>query len=1015
MNTTSRAEALTRSFYDWERCGRGWQEWPWRVALEPPLQPVSRIRESLDSFTDDARTSHWLVRLYQHLTRSQADGVASKPTHEALVAPPFVAALQWRERELLVPANAHTDGPSAAVWLRTLAACGGPLAFELVGGNNRVSVRLANTTADDALIAGSLQACFPNVVLTEPAGTLAALWSETKGGAVSSLEFGLGREFMLPLRSDQRAPDPLAAFIAALATVAPDELAVLQVLFQEVEQPWAQAIRQATTTSAGKPFFADAPGLTKQAAEKTDGSLHAVALRIATKTRDEERGWTLIRQLASGLGQFATPQGNELVPLGAEGADELIEDILARTTHRSGMIWSAEEVAALVHPPSASIRCEGLARQIKKTKAVPVIATAHDFVLGENLHAGKRTTVTLSTTQRLRHTYLIGASGTGKSTLLLHMILQDLERGAGIAVLDPHGDLIDQVLKGVPASRQNDVVVFDAGDEECPIGLNFLTARSAAEKNLLASDLVAVFRRLSTSWGDQMTSVLGNAITAFLESREGGTIGDLRRFLVEPDFRRHFLETVSDPEIVYFWQREFPLLTGRPQAPILTRLDTFLRPKLVRHIVCQKESRLDLGAVMDEGKVVLAKLAQGAIGEENAYLLGSLLVSRFHQHALRRQEQAEADRRPFFLYIDECHHFVTPSMASILSGARKYRLGLVLANQELRQLGSRDSDMLQAVLANPCTRICFRVGDDDARKLADGFSTFDPTDLLNLGVGEAICRVEQASQDFNLQTRPLPESDPQAAANRKSIVEQSQAKYGRPPSAPVESPLPPLEPVPGNRETAAADQARDAAAEPVPTPAVAIAPPTVPTPKPRATPGRGGSQHKYLQELIARWAEQRGLKASIEQSILDGLGSVDVAIQKGELKIGCEITVTTSPSHELGNVQKCLAAGFDAVAVVSANKKTLEKARAFVTSTLDQPLIPRVHFFSPEELFGYLEALGSATDEVHETSQGYRVRVKYQAAPDAAAQAKRAAIGNILLKSLRRMKGEQNGPGPNHK
>ena len=202
-----------------------------------------------------------------------------------------------------------------------------------------------------------------------------------------------------------------------------------------------------------------------------------------------------------------------------------------------------------------------------------------------------------------------------------------------------------------------------------------------------------------------MTSVLGNAILAFLESERGGTLVDLRRFLVEPGFRAQFLETVRDPEVVYFWHNEFPLLAGRPQAPLLTRLDTFLRPKLVRHMVAQKENRIDFASIMNKGKIFLAKLAQGAIGEENAFLLGTFLVSKFHQLAMSRQEVSEEERRNFYLYIDEFHNFVTPSMAAILAGARKYHLGLILAHQDLRQLWNRDSELASAVLSNASTRV----------------------------------------------------------------------------------------------------------------------------------------------------------------------------------------------------------------------------------------------------------------------------------------------------------------------
>src|SRR5581483_408379 len=293
------------------------------------------------------------------------------------------------------------------------------------------------------------------------------------------------------------------------------------------------------------------------------------------------------------------------------------------------------------------------------TKAAPPLAFGHAMVLGENHHAGETVRVSMTTEQRVRHTHLIGVSGSGKSTLLLNMIAQDVEQGNGIAVLDPHGDLVDQVIARIPAERIKDVVLLDPSDEGYPVGFNILSAHSDLERNLLASDLVSVFKRLSTSFGDQMTTVLGNAILAFLESSVGGTLTDLRRFLVEPAYRDRFLATVGDSEVVYYWQREFPLLSGKPQGPILTRLDTFLRPKVIRHMVSQKENRLDFADVMNGRKILLAKLSQGLIGEENSYLLGTLVVSKLNQVATSRQNMPAEARTPFYLYIDEFHNFVT--------------------------------------------------------------------------------------------------------------------------------------------------------------------------------------------------------------------------------------------------------------------------------------------------------------------------------------------------------------------
>jgi excisionase family DNA binding protein len=453
-----------------------------------------------------------------------------------------------------------------------------------------------------------------------------------------------------------------------------------------------------------------------------------------------------------------------------------------------------------------------------------------------------------------------------------------------------------------------------------------------------------------------MTTVLGNAILAILESGEGGTLPDLRRFLVEPGFRERFLATVADTEVVYYWRKEFPLLAGKPQGPILTRLDTFLRPKVIRHMVSQRGNRLDFAAIMNGRKILLAKLSQGLIGEENSYLLGTLIVSKLNQMATSRQNMAASLRTPFYLYIDEFHNFVTPSLAAILSGARKYNLGLVLAHQELHQLSNRDGDVASAVISNPYTRVCFRLGDLDAKKLEDGFSFFTAKDLQNLGVGDAVVRIERAEYDFNLTTTQLPPVDPALAARRREeVVASSRERYAA-----------------RREDVEAMIRARHASAdpEPEPRPRKAAARLEIPLPAAKAapairdetetdppTPGRGGEHHKYLQQLLRRWAEARGYAVTVEQPILDGLGSVDVALEKQGRRIACEVSVTTDAEHETGNVQKCLAAGFDDVILISSEKKTLTSVRHALVAGLGTAQYRQVKFLTPEEAFSFIEGL----------------------------------------------------------
>jgi hypothetical protein len=617
------------------------------------------------------------------------------------------------------------------------------------------------------------------------------------------------------------------------------------------------------------------------------------------------------------------------------------------------------------------------------------------------------TTVALKPEHRIQHMHVIGVTGTGKSTLLLNLICQDIYQGNGVAVLDPQGELVDKILGYIPPERYRDVILFDPSDEAYPIGFNILSAHSNLEKNLLASDLVGVFRRLSTAWGDQMTSVLGNAILAFLESSKGGTLADLRRFLAEPSFRKEFLGTVTDSEVLYYWQREFPLLKSTNSvAPLLTRLTAFLQRKALRNIVAQRENRLDFGSIMDEGKILLCPLPHGLIGAENAHLLGALLVAKIHQLTISRQEQQARSRKPFFLYLDEFQHFATPTMATILSGVRKYNLGLVLAHHELQQI-QRSDDLASAVMSHPYTRVCFRVGDDDTRRLASGFSHFEPADLQNLATGEAIARIERPDFDFNLRTIVPPEVEEDDAKARKVYVQYlSRRQYGRPREE-VEKELaesrgePPPERVdPFAKRTAKTKDRQTETAQPTPSVVETPTPPQ-PTPPPPtevgtvlreppapaapklrpaaprqpARPGRGGANHKQVQEEIKGVAEGFGFRAVIEAAIPNSEGSVDVLLQKGNYSVACEISVAGTLRYEVANAMKCLNAGYSHVAVICNDADKLGKLRSAVLTATDALQAGRFGFYSFADFAAWLRSearLHGGAPEVR-MSKGFQV------------------------------------------
>ena len=1021
----SLSESLTRQFYDWERRGRGWQVWDGPVELEPPFRPFSYRLAQFGQPIDDGRRDTFLSRWTQKLL-GHADGPCANVETPAIneVPPRYVHKVEpIVEFQVTLAPSQAVSKTLAEHFLLNAAYCRYPIAFEIVGTRDTIVVQFTCMDADAEQVGGQLRAHFPDAVVKVEYDYLLRNWIGYTGGDSVIVVFGLSNEFMRPLRTFRNLEcDPLIGIVGALDALDSGEIGVIQVLFQSVRTPWAESIVHAVTDGHGRSIFVDAPEMLALAREKIMHPLHAVVLRVAACSQHRGRAWDIVRGLGSGLSQYNNPSSNELIPLDNDGYPNRLheEDLLRRQSHRSGMLLNTDELVGLTHLPAPSVRSERLIRTVLRSKAAPDIVARGEILLGHNTHNGVTAPVMLQAEHRSKHIYVVGSSGTGKSTFLLNLLTQDIAGGRGLALLDPHGDLVDDVLARIPEHRYKDVILFDPADGEFPIGFNILSAHSELEKTLIASDMVSVFRRLSTSWGDQMTTVFSNAILALLESDRGGTLSDLRRFLVEKEFRNEYLKSVRDRDVVYYWKKEFPLLSGRPQAPILTRLDAFLRPKSIRYMVAQQENRLDFTDIMNGGKIFLARLSQGAIGEENAYLLGTMLVSKFHQLALSRQDTTEAKRRPFYLYIDEFQNFVTPSMSSILTGARKYRLGLVIAHQELRQLEKRDSEVASAVLANPFTRVCFRVGESDARKLAEGFRYFEPQDILDLGTGEAICRVGRVDCDFNLHvplSRKIEES--QAADCRDRIRACSRQSYGTARHE-VEAFLDerwqswnPLDP----------DRTKDKVTDVPPVnlsrPAlsglVANAGTHIPIDEPVPTRvrgsvlavpalmGKGGPEHRYLQQRLKRWAEGMGYRATIEKP-LDDRASIDVVLEKGGVAIACEIAVTTSPDHEVANIRKCLGASYTTVVAVSKDAGKLAEIRRRLEETLSAEELPNVQCLSPEALFAYIEALEAKSAEREHRVRGYDVKVKYGVASAQEKQVKKRAVSQVILGALSRKK-----------
>lgn len=501
-----------------------------------------------------------------------------------------------------------------------------------------------------------------------------------------------------------------------------------------------------------------------------------------------------------------------------------------------------------------------------------------------------------------------------------------------------------------------------------------------------------------------MTAVLQNAVNTMLESTQGGTLIELKRFLLEEPYRVQYLKTVNDPSLHYYWNNEYPLVR-KGIAPLLTRIDTFLRPKLVRYMLAQNKG-VDVADCLNTNKIVLLKLSQGLIGEQNSYLLGSLFLAKFNQSALARQSKGKDSRKPFMLYLDEFQNFITPSIERILSGARKYGLGITIAHQELAQI--EDTKLLNSVLSNPKTRICFRLGDSDAKRLESGFSYFEQSDLQSLGRGEVIMRIGSSTNDFNLNTYPLSESKTHTS---KDIIANVRNTYASP-RADVEAhliamlPSQNVTPKKVKKVVEQEKQKEELVEDKV------MAEETSEEPSNNSISEKQRQQlvqqenesietraHTYLQSIIKKLGQDRNYKATKEYPTKDG-GRIDMVLERDGLKIAFEISETNKPAYEVKNIKKCLKAGCIPVVMVSKNKNHLKSIEKLANKELSEKDKVLIQYLQPDDISNFLDDFVLQPTKNEEVIKGFRIITEY----DDEEKSKIANIKSRLAQVFKRKK-----------
>ena len=401
----------------------------------------------------------------------------------------------------------------------------------------------------------------------------------------------------------------------------------------------------------------------------------------------------------------------------------------------------------------------------------------------ETNYRNQKTKFGIKTRDRRRHFYVIGKTGMGKTTMLENMAIQDIRDGKGLGVVDPHGEFAQKLLDYIPSHRINDVVYFNPADINYPIAFNAVEKVDPEHRHLVTSGLIGIFKKIwAESWGPRLEYLLRNAILALLEY-PGSTLLSIMRMLSDKEYRKKVVEKVEDPVVKSFWTEEFAKYPDRfmteAVAPIQNKVGQFLTAPLIRNIVGQTKSAIDMRKIMDNKKILIMNLSKGALGEDNSALMGAMLITRLQLAAMSRVDISEEERQDFYLYVDEFQNFATEAFASILSEARKYRLNLILAHQYVAQM---EESVRDAVFGNVGTMATFRVGAYDAEYLEKEFAPeFAAQDLVNLNFKQIYIKLMidgVASRPFSADT--LPPLRVEEESYKEKIIKTSRERYATP-------------------------------------------------------------------------------------------------------------------------------------------------------------------------------------------------------------------------------------------
>jgi hypothetical protein len=607
----------------------------------------------------------------------------------------------------------------------------------------------------------------------------------------------------LPLKTfqDFKDVDPLVTLLSTVSKADPGYQTLIQMCVADEGEAWKADGRKAVGGKAVLTLTGEntVSSLSHPQQALIDKKLKTRGLRVGMKLAvqgpDIRRCRNLMETIGATYNSMSQSEGNTLeLSTTYFFKRHFLKTIVARDFFRSYKAhFMLEELATLFHLPNEELSViHNIAWQKnllgEPPENLPVILKQSPPEIKKEINVFAQTTYKNANVKyglwrpdRRRHMYVIGKTGTGKSTLLSNMAINDLKNNEGLCVIDPHGDLVETLLDYIPAHRINDVVYFNPADIDRTVQINLFEGKNVEHRELIASGIISVFQKLyGYSWGPRLEYILRNALLTLLKS-PGARLSDVLELLVNAKFRAKYVENLDDPILKSFWVQEFDKMQERLRteaiAPILNKVGQFVSSPLVRNVVNARESSFDIEDIMDQGKILLVNLSQGRLGEDNATLLGAMLITKIQIAAMARVHIPEEQRRDFYLYVDEFQNFATESFNKILSEARKYRLNLTLANQYIAQI---PEEVQKAIFGNCGTIISFVMGADDAAAFEKEFGgKYTATDLVSLGKHQIVNKItidNVISLPFPAHTLPLAKSSNQ---NRAKVVKVSRERYAR--------------------------------------------------------------------------------------------------------------------------------------------------------------------------------------------------------------------------------------------